>query len=282
MRPIPLIRNTTWDTHPGGVAWSHRPSVAAVYAGGGHFGIAYMMGVLEGLRTQGIELAGVPSLGTSAGSWVAAATNMGVAWEEFTQVQPTTHDMLLPGYLSRYARYLFGTQTTPNVTTVACNLLGLRRTLLDAATLPVAECIAASSAVPGMFLPHRVGKALYLDGGVRSMSSIDLAGPADTLYVLAPIAGAVLPPCGTIEGTRLLRLVKQWESRTGGRAVVITPTDGVAAMGRSPLAIFDASKRHAVYLAAKGSITPSVRALPLPSLPYPLDRPPASELARAV
>ena len=65
---------------------THVP-LAGAFGGGGLFGIGYAMGVIEGLREQGIDLSTAPMVGTSAGSWAAAATALGV---DFQAVQPTT------------------------------------------------------------------------------------------------------------------------------------------------------------------------------------------------
>jgi predicted acylesterase/phospholipase RssA len=58
------------------------PTFAGVFGGGGLFGIGYALGVIHGLRDHGIDLTNSPMLGTSAGSWAAAATALNVSLEE--------------------------------------------------------------------------------------------------------------------------------------------------------------------------------------------------------
>jgi predicted acylesterase/phospholipase RssA len=60
---------------------THVP-LAGAFGGGGLFGIGYAMGVLDGLREQGINLSTAPMVGTSAGSWAAAATALGVGFDQ--------------------------------------------------------------------------------------------------------------------------------------------------------------------------------------------------------
>jgi NTE family protein len=57
---------------------------------------------------------------------------------------------------------------------------------------PLHEAIASSCAVPGMFPPVRVGGRDYMDGGVRSGTSADVAldREPDVAIVIAPICAA--------------------------------------------------------------------------------------------
>jgi NTE family protein len=54
-----------------------------VYGGGGVFGIGYGAGVAQGLARSGIPVASAPSLGTSAGAWVASAVVLGLTYDDF-------------------------------------------------------------------------------------------------------------------------------------------------------------------------------------------------------
>jgi NTE family protein len=51
------------------------------------------------------------------------------------------------------------------------------------------RAVAASCAVPCVFPPVTVAGRRYIDGGVRSGTNADLAGDADVILVLAPLAG---------------------------------------------------------------------------------------------
>jgi NTE family protein len=58
--------------------------------------------------------------------------------------------------------------------------------------VPLVRAVAASCAVPCVFPPVTVNGRRYMDGGVRSGTNADLAGDADRVVVLAPLA-AVSP-----------------------------------------------------------------------------------------
>jgi NTE family protein len=55
--------------------------------------------------------------------------------------------------------------------------------------VPLVRAVAASCAVPCVFPPVTVGGRRYIDGGVRSGTNADVAGDADVIVVLAPLAG---------------------------------------------------------------------------------------------
>ena len=68
--------NVDLEGVPSIVERPHRLSM--VYGGGGVFGIGYGAGVAQGLARSGIPVASAPSLGTSAGAWVASAVMLGL------------------------------------------------------------------------------------------------------------------------------------------------------------------------------------------------------------
>src|SRR4030095_7811889 len=130
-----------------------------VYGGGGVFGIGYGAGVAQGLARSGIPVASAPSLGTSAGAWVASAVVLGLTYDDFAGMRspalPTRHPVLYEAALS-----LFGDSM---------------HHLAAASRYSLAALAAASSAVPGLFPPHRVEGHPYIDGGMWSATSIDAA-----------------------------------------------------------------------------------------------------------
>ena len=65
-----------------------RAPLAMVYGGGGVFGIAYTSGVAQGLADRGMPIRQAPSLGTSAGSWTAAALALGLSYDDFDDLRP--------------------------------------------------------------------------------------------------------------------------------------------------------------------------------------------------
>ena len=71
---------------PGDPAGRPRPRLAIVLAGGGTVGIAWELGVLIGLQSQGVDLAGADRIvGTSAGAIVGALLGSGVSLGEAGQ-----------------------------------------------------------------------------------------------------------------------------------------------------------------------------------------------------
>jgi predicted acylesterase/phospholipase RssA len=61
--------------------------MAGAFGGGGLFGIGYALGILDTLRTRGIDLSTAPMIGTSAGSWAAAATALGVSYDALAALE---------------------------------------------------------------------------------------------------------------------------------------------------------------------------------------------------
>lgn len=222
----------------------HRAPVTAVYGGGGVFGIAYGLGVAHALVDAGVPLTSCDAIGTSAGSWVAACLATGIGFDVMSQQAGVQVPQLRPGFLRGVAREVFGERRDARVRASAVRL-PLRRELLSG--LPLADMVAASSSVPGVFAPARIGKSLYVDGGVRSMASAHLAPSADHLLVIAPIAGGVMGPGGRALELVLAVETRRWERATGGRAHVIRPDAAIAAMVVTPLHLFDKARALDVY-----------------------------------
>ena len=130
---------------------------------------------------------------------------------------------------------------------VPWHLPTLRRRLLPGSDLPLADVVAASSSVPGLFAPARIGGRVYVDGGVRSFASAHVAPAADHLLVVAPVAGPVLGPGGRALELILAEEMRRWERRTGGSPHVIRPNAAIAALVTSPLHLFDKARALDVY-----------------------------------
>ncbi len=221
--------------------------VTAVYGGGGVFGIAYGLGIAHALVDGGIPLDRCEALGTSAGSWVASCLVAGVAYDDLAAQAPVRVPNLRPGWLRGIARDLLGDRYDARVRASAVQLPRLQRTLLRGSDHPLADLVAASSSVPGLFAPARVGRGLYVDGGVRSLASAEIAPVADHLLVVAPIAGPVLGPGGRTMQVLLADEMRSWERRTGGRAHLVRPDAAIAALVSSPLHLFDKARALDVY-----------------------------------
>ena len=233
-----------------------RPTIAAVYGGGGLFGIGYSLGIAYALDEAGTELAHAPAIGTSAGSWAAAALATGVpfleALDEIGDDVPRFPDPR-PGRLLQLATRVFGADTVvPGIRVVACRLPRLDRHVFDGTDAPVAELVAASSAVPGMLAPQQVGRHRYVDGGVRSMASIDLADSADRLLVVLPLSGPMFGPAGWFIERGIGAELREWKrTHPGIRPMLVRPTAEIAALARRPDQLFDperARRCHALAL----------------------------------
>jgi predicted acylesterase/phospholipase RssA len=235
------------DGRPALVAARH--PLAMVYGGGGVFGIAYTAGVATGLAAEGVPVASAPALGTSAGSWTASALALGLSYDDIAAVSSPRVPTRRPDALAEVARHLFGEQRHHLVAASAVCLRTRRRHILDGARYPLADLVSASSAVPGLFPPHRLDGRLYVDGGMWSATSLDAAAEADQVIVVAPLAGRVLGPMGRTAGFLLERELRLWRARHPECTVtLIRPDRAIARLaGRHPLALFDDERAHAVY-----------------------------------
>lgn len=235
------------DGHPALLAARHR--LAMVYGGGGVFGIAYACGVAAGLAEAGIPVAAAPALGTSAGSWAAAAVALGLTFEDFAEVHAPPVPNMRPGVLAQVGRELFGEATHELVSASAVCLSSGRRHLLDGGSFALADLVAASSAVPGLLPPHRVAGRWYVDGGMWSATSVDAAADADHVIVVAPLAGAVLGMVGRTAGLLLERELRHWKSRHPAATItLIRPNRAMARLaGLHPLSLFDEARAREVY-----------------------------------
>lgn len=103
------------------------------------------------------------------------------------------------------------------------------------------QAVAASCAVPGMFMPMPVGDHALVDGGVRSSTNLDLAARARSrvVFCLAPMAYDPSRPIPrrlaasrAVTNQQIARERRRVE-RAGGRVLVVRPTGAdLAARGR--------------------------------------------------
>ena len=124
-----------------------------------------------------------------------------------------------------------------------------RRHILDGGTYPLADLVAASSAVPGLLPPHPVAGRLYVDGGMWSTTSVDAAAVARRVVVVAPLAGPYMGLLGHGAGVLLERELRTWRRRhPEHRILLIRPDRATAALaGRNPMSLFDADRARAAY-----------------------------------
>lgn len=223
------------------------PAFAGVFGGGGLFGIGYGLGVVNGLAQRGVDLTHSPMLGTSAGSWVASATALGVEFETLVQLPVPTFPNPRAGVLAETASLAFGDRTHPNVSVVVTSIPRLKRTVLHGTDVPLAQLVAASSAVPGLLAPQRINGVRYVDGGVRSAVSVDLAPAAHTLVVIAPLAGAMFGPFGRVVESRTDAQQETWHRQHQGRFIEFSPKQSTAGVARLPQHLFDQARAIEAY-----------------------------------
>ena len=181
----------------------------------------------------------------------------------------------------------------PNFWAVACDYGSGRRVpfgRIDAPRADIAQAVAASCAIPGFYRPVRIGGRRYVDGGVCSVSNLDLvAGRGlDLVICLNPLTSAerdeglldVLPLFTKGSGRRRLAHEKRKVRRFGSEVLVIEPTaEDRAVMGRNWMS---AERRQQVIETAQRTVArrllgPEVRALVEalpPGEPHKVERPP--------
>lgn len=221
--------------------------IGGVFGGGGLFGIGYALGVLDGLKPRGIDLSNSPLLGTSAGSWAAVATALDVPFDTLANMTVPAFPNPKPGLLASIAREMFGDTTDPLIHVMACALPKLKRTILDGGKYPLCELVAASSAVPALLSPHKIDGVRYVDGGVRSGTSVDYGPVVQQLILIAPLAGAMWGPFARLVDKGLQNEVHRWKERTGGKVLMFTPHNHAAEIARNPKHLFDKARAIEAY-----------------------------------
>ncbi|WP_227982265.1 patatin-like phospholipase family protein [Nocardia spumae] len=208
---------------------SERFPTALVLGGGGPVGIAWLAGLIVGLRRAGIDPARADRIvGTSAGAVVGAVLAAGGDLEALGASRPRTvagaaPDMSRLGAIfalraaggdARDNRRRIGElalaaevgEPGAHIDRIAA-LAGagdwpaadLRVTTVDIGTgefrvwtrdseASLAQALAASTAVPGVFPPIPIAGSRYIDGGVRSALNADVATGADTVVIMEPLA----------------------------------------------------------------------------------------------
>ena len=233
-----------------------RRPLSLAFGGGGAFGIAWHLAVIDALRDQGFATTDAAAIGTSAGSWACAALRLGLGFEDFAAIGDLDVPDRTPGLLAGIARDLMGDARADGVTISTVELPRMRRRLHSGADHDLADLVAASSAVPGLFAPHPVGGVLHVDGGVRSMASADHAAPADVLVASLPIAGPLFGPVGRVMESTARAALGRWRRRTGGITIVLRPGRRLATLvGLRPGAMFDLEVARRVYPVAYQQIS---------------------------
>jgi NTE family protein len=117
--------------------------------------------------------------------------------------------------------------------------------------VPLLLAVAASCAVPGVWPPVTIDGRRYMDGGVRSLTTVDLAAGHDAVVVVAPYTIGL---SGSVDH-ELARLGPDV------RSVVVSPDEvALEAIGPNPL---DPARRLVAFeagLRQAADVEPSVRA----------------------
>ncbi len=196
------------------------------------------MGVADGLRDGGIDLRHWPMIGTSAGSFAAAAidTQLGfdhvaALWERYIDAAPPRKR----ASLIELSETVFAERGATEVGAVAVRLLTLHRHVLSSDRYPLADIVAASSSVLPIVKPHKIDGKRYVDGGTISIASVDLAPNADLLLAITPFAVKALGVGGRLGRFQAHREIKKWSERHHGSVLHVVPSDEMAALGSSRL-----------------------------------------------
>ncbi|WP_431607057.1 patatin-like phospholipase family protein, partial [Protofrankia symbiont of Coriaria ruscifolia] len=243
---VPVLGNGCGIASPA-AGISDLPPLTVVYGGGGPFGVAYGFGVADALLSGGLPLRDIDALGTSSGAWVASCMAAGVTHEVLCALPPIRVPNPLPGWIRRTANNVFGDVHSERVRVSAIQLPTLRRQILSGGRFPLADLVAASSSMPGLFPPSPVGQWLYVDGAVRSLTSADHAPAARNLLVIAPLAGPMFGAAGRAMERLLTRETHRWTKATGGAVHLVRPNTAISRLARHPLDLFDSHKARMVY-----------------------------------
>jgi NTE family protein len=207
---------------------------ALVLAGGGVAGIAWELGLLDGLASTGIDVTDADLvIGTSAGAEVGAQILSGIPLGELVerQIDPPNDDAepavafdlagfmgglaaaaaeatsaqdyrVRIGAIARAARPAAAEKSRREriATRLPVQQWPARRLLITAvdadsgelavfdkdAAVDLADAVAASCAVPGVWPPVTISGRSFMDGGVRSLANADLASGCAAVLVVAP------------------------------------------------------------------------------------------------
>ncbi len=233
---------------------SDLPSI--VFGGGGAFGIGYESGIVDTLRDRGIDLHGAHMLGTSAGSWVAGFVAADKGFDDVADMPQIKVPNYKPGYLRGYSREIFGDARDEHVNAVVFKLPGphsrsAHPRILNGADYDLADLAWASSSVPGVFYPAEIDGEYYIDGGVRSIASGDLAPRSRKLLAIAAFGAASMPPAGSMIEFKMKHELRKWRNKNNGEVIYIRPNHEISSLIRNPLDVFDFELAKDAYWMAR-------------------------------
>lgn len=227
-----------------------RPPVVAVLGSGGAYGIGVHFGVARALDEVGISLRQAPLIGTSAGAYAAAAFVSGVGLDAVMRPWGRSGNRRFGHRSIDTVREIFADVRSETMSGVAARLFGLR-VLLPAGRFGILDVVAASSSPPPFARPHVISGRHYIDAGLISACSVDMAPPADLLIVVAPIGGWSMGRMGSLSERQTRRHLREWRRKTGGHALYIRPDAALAGTAGSGFDdLFDPRRAGAAEIAA--------------------------------
>ncbi len=160
----------------------------------------------------------------------------------------------------------------PNAWIMACDYVSGQRTAFgrhDAPVAPLADAVAASCAIPGFYRPVRIAGRRYVDGGVASMSNLDVLADQelDLVICLNPTSSLHAPQPRTF-GERAASVLRQASGRrlgveakrvraSGTGVILIQPTvHELDAMGTN---LMSSSRRREVTEVAAHTVAKHIR-----------------------
>lgn len=147
----------------------------------------------------------------------------------------------------------------PGLRVVACDYGSARRVPFGAPgapAAPIADAVAASCAIPGFYVPPKIGGRTYVDGGLWSVSNLDLLAreELDLVICLNPTSsrdssGACVGRFFRAQAGRRLGHEEKRVRESGAEVVLVQPVaDDLEVMGENLMA---GKRRHAVVERAR-------------------------------
>jgi predicted acylesterase/phospholipase RssA len=229
-----------------------REPMTITLGGGGAFAFGYHLGLSQGLRDGGVDIATSPLLGTSGGAHAAAAIATGMTFDEVAPVWERYIEAARPlfGRAGPLAEALYASQTVPDHATVGVGtvrLLTFRRKVMWHTDYRLPDMVAASSSILPFTRSHKIGKRRYIDGGHRSATSADLAPEADLQLMFVPFAFKSQGFIGRVGARQIRKEVPKWEARSGGKVIAVLPNDEMVGMSKGLRVIGDMDTARMVH-----------------------------------
>lgn len=214
-------------------------------------------GEIEGSMGQDLQ-----TLITAFGLWAAQPTMTAAVAREIGKMALAAKTVDETRWLAAFDGLLGATDwPTKALKLIAVDAeTGERRVWEQSSGVPLRSAVASSCAVPGLFPPVTINGRRYMDGGVASNTSTDLALGHDLALVISPLGASEDGIGGVIRRT----LDAEVESlRAAGVRVLVALPDAAALTAIGPNAM-DPSRRAAVAQAGldqAASLAAEARAL---------------------